>query len=187
MRARMRSSVASSSGGRNSCSGGSSSRIVTGSPAMASKMPSKSCCCIGRIRSSAARRPSSESAMIISRITGSRSSAMNMCSVRHRPIPWAPSSRALAASSGVSALACTRRRRSSSAHWRIVWKSSLICGGTSGASPSMTRPVPPSIVITSPSGSTCPAIVAVPAAASSVSASQPATQGLPMPRATTAA
>ena len=34
--------LASSSGGRNSCSGGSSSRIVTGSPSIAWKIPSKS-------------------------------------------------------------------------------------------------------------------------------------------------
>ena len=43
--------------GRNSCSGGSSSRIVTGSPAIASKIPSKSDCWNGSSRSSAARRP----------------------------------------------------------------------------------------------------------------------------------
>ena len=41
---------------------------------------------------------------------------MNMCSVRHRPMPSAPSSRAFFASSGVSALARTPRRRISSAH-----------------------------------------------------------------------
>ena len=45
--------------GRNSCSGGSSSRIVTGSPAIASKIPSKSDCWNGSSRSSAARRPAS--------------------------------------------------------------------------------------------------------------------------------
>ena len=39
MRSRIASDVASSSGGRNSCSGGSSSRIVTGKPAIASKIP----------------------------------------------------------------------------------------------------------------------------------------------------
>ena len=37
---------------------------------------------------------------------------MNMCSVRQRPIPSAPNSRAFAASSGVSAFARTRSRRS---------------------------------------------------------------------------
>ena len=98
---RMRSSVASSSGGRNSCSGGSSSRIVTGRPAIASKIPSKSACWNGSSRSSAARRPSSSSARIISCTTGSRSSPKNMCSVRQRPMPCAPNSRAFAASSGV--------------------------------------------------------------------------------------
>ena len=60
--------------------------------------------------------PRSSSAMIIARIFGWRSSAMNMCSVRHRPMPSAPSSRALRASSGVSALARTPSRRISSAH-----------------------------------------------------------------------
>ena len=55
---------------------------------------------------------------------------MNMCSVRQRPMPSAPNSRALAASSGVSAFARTFRRRISSAQPRIVSKSSLICGGT---------------------------------------------------------
>ena len=57
---------------------------------------------------------------------------MNMCSVRQRPIPSAPNSRAFAASSGVSALARTRSRRASSAQPRIVSKFSSIAGGTSG-------------------------------------------------------
>ncbi len=135
IRSRIASEVASSRSGRNSCSGGSSRRIVTGSPAIASKIPSKSACWIGSSRSSAARRSSSLPAMIISRTTGSRSSALNMCSVRQRPIPWAPSSRALAASSGVSAFARTFSRRSTSAHSSTVWKSSLICGGTSRDGP----------------------------------------------------
>ena len=76
--------------------------------------------------------------------------AMNMCSVRQRPMPSAPNSRALAASSGVSAFARTRSRRSSSAQSRIVPKFSSIAGGTSRTGPTITRPVPPSIVITSP-------------------------------------
>ena len=59
-------------------------------------------------------------ARIISCTTGSRSGAMNMCSVRQRPMPSAPNSRAFAASSGVSAFARTRSRRSSSAQPRIV-------------------------------------------------------------------
>ncbi len=60
-----------------------------------------------------ARRTSS--AMIISCTCGRRSSPKNMCSVRQRPIPSAPNSRALTASSGVSALALTLSRRKSSA------------------------------------------------------------------------
>jgi hypothetical protein len=56
--------------------------------------------------------------MIIAFISGWRSAAMNMCSVRHSPMPSAPSSRALAASSGVSALARTPSRRCSSDHVR---------------------------------------------------------------------
>ena len=63
---------------------------------------------------------------------------MNMCSVRQRPIPSAPNSRAFAASSGVSAFARTRRRRISSAQPRIVPKFSSIAGGTSGTAPTIT-------------------------------------------------
>ena len=61
-------------------------------------------------------------ARIISRTIGSRSGARNMCSVRHRPMPSAPSLRALAASSPVSALARTASLplRIASAHCRIV-------------------------------------------------------------------
>ncbi len=112
---------------------------------------------------------------------------MNMCSVRQRPMPSAPNSRAFAASSGVSAFARTRIRRRSSAQPRIVSKFSSIDGGTSGTEPMITLPEPPSIVITSPARSSCSPIRSVPAATSIESSSQPATHGLPMPRATTAA
>ena len=64
-------------------------------PSIARKMPSKSPCWNGSRRSSCRRRRSSSGAMIISRTTGSRSSPKNMCSVRQRPMPSAPSSRAL--------------------------------------------------------------------------------------------
>ncbi len=161
--------------------------MTTGKPAIDSKIPSKSDCWNGRSRSSAARRPCSSEARIISWTTGSRSSPKNMCSVRQRPTPWAPNSRAFAASSGLSAFAHTWSRRTSSAHSRIVSKSSLIRGGTRSTSPTMTRPVPPSIVIVSPSCSNRPPRVIVFAALSMSRPSQPATQGLPMPRATTAA
>ena len=79
-----------------------------------------------------------------------------MCSVRQSPIPSAPNSRALAASSGLSAFVRTRRRRIPSAHSSTAEKSSLICGGTSGTEPTITSPVPPSIVIVSPSFSSWP-------------------------------
>ena len=119
---------------------------MTGYPAIASKIPSKSDCWTGRSRSSAARRAFSSPARIISCTTGRRSGAMNMCSVRQSPIPSAPNSRAFAASSGVSAFARTRMRRRSSAQSRIVPKFSSIAGGTSGTEPTITRPVPPSTV-----------------------------------------
>ena len=122
-----------------------------------------------------------------SRISSSRSASANMCSVRQRPIPSAPNSRALAESSGLSAFVRTFRRRMPSAHSRIAAKSSFSCGGTSGTAPTITSPVPPSIVIVSPSWSSWPGRRAVFAAASTCSASQPVTQGVPMPRATTAA
>ena len=160
---------------------------MTGRPAIASKIPSKSDCWWGRSLSSARRRSSSPEAMIISRTTGSRSSAMNMCSVRQRPIPSAPNSRAFAASSGVSAFARTFRRRKPSAQSRIVSKSSLMCGGTRSTVPRMTWPVPPSIVIVSLSPRSWPLSDAFFAFSSTESASQPATHGLPIPRATTAA
>ena len=86
---------------------------------------------------------------------------MNMCSVRQRPMPWAPNSRAFAASSGVSAFARTFRRRTASAQPRIVSKCSLICGGTSSTSARITSPVPPSIVMRSPSESFASPIVIV--------------------------
>ena len=83
-----------------------------------------------------------------------RLSPKNMCSVRQRPMPWAPSARALRASSGVSAFARTSRRRNSSAHVSTVRKCSLISGSTSGTSSVVMAPVVPSMVTTSPSRST---------------------------------
>ena len=101
-------------------------------PAIASKIPSKSACWNGSSRSSAARRPASSEARIISCTTGSRSSPKNMCSVRQRPMP----SRAELARLRRVRPRCRRSRapsarRTSSAQPRIVSKSSLIAGGTS--------------------------------------------------------
>ena len=111
-----------SSCGRNSWSGGSSRRTVIGLPASAAKIPSKSCCCMGRSLARAVARLSWSSARIIWRTQGMRSSAKNMCSVRQRPIPSAPSAAATRASRGVSALARMRSRRSPSAHSRSLRK-----------------------------------------------------------------
>ena len=83
------------------------------------KIPRKSSRCIGRIFASAARRCSTVSARIISRTATMRFSSKNMCSVRQRPMPSAPKSRATRASFGVSALARTPRRRRASAHSRM--------------------------------------------------------------------
>ena len=76
---------------------------------MARKIPMKSSRWNGRSRSSAARRVAWSAAMIISRTTGSRSAAKNMCSVRTSPMPSAPNARARSASAGVSAFARTPR------------------------------------------------------------------------------
>ena len=116
-------------------------------------------------------------------------SPRNMCSVRVRPMPSAPSSSDRRASAGLSALARTPRRRTSSAQPRTVARSPVVPGRSRVTAPSMTSPVPPSMETTSPSCSTrsVPATLTCLAAASMCSASTPQTQGLPMPRAMTAA
>ena len=101
--------------GRNSCSGGSSSRTVTGSPSIAGRCPRspRAAAAAGRRRPSPP--PPRVSAKIILRTASTRSSPRNMCSVRHRPMPSAPRSRAFVDCSGVSAFARTRSRRTRSA------------------------------------------------------------------------
>ncbi len=89
------------------------------------RCPRSRACCSGSSSSSAARRSASSSAMIIARIFGWRSAAMNMCSVRQRPTPSAPNSRARRASSGVSAFARTPSVRSSSHQPSTVSKCSV--------------------------------------------------------------
>ncbi len=172
--------------GRNSCSGGSSSRIVTGRPSIAANRPAKSFSCSGRRRSIAACRASSVSARITSAISGWRS-PRNWCSVRHSPMPSAPNSTACRASSGVSALARTPRRRWSSAHARTWRKSSPTTGWMSGMSSVLIAPVEPSMAIRSPPCSTVSAIVTVRPSRSISTADAPVTAGTPMPRATSAA
>ena len=120
---------------------------------------------------------------------GSRSSAKNMCSVRTRPMPSAPFLRASAASSGLSALAHTPRRRALSAQPSRMFSSAIssASGALVATSPTNTSPVAPSMLMTSPSEITFPRAVAVPVRASKCSSSHPTTHGLPMPRVTTAA
>jgi len=65
--------ISSSWSGRNSCKGGSSSRTVTGSPSMASRMPSKSISCCARSSSSDDASSASLSARIMRCTIGSRS------------------------------------------------------------------------------------------------------------------
>ena len=79
---------------------------MTGRPSIASRISSKSDRCTSSSSASAARSASGVSARIMRCTTGSRS-PRNMCSVRHRPMPSAPNSRARAASGPLSALART--------------------------------------------------------------------------------
>ena len=123
----------------------------------------------------------------MARISSRRPSCINMCSVRHRPMPSAPNSRAFFASPGVSALARTFKSRSSSAHARICSKSSESSASMSGTSPSTTLPLLPSMVIVSPALKVLPSTLTSPASRSISIALQPVTAGLPKPRATTAA
>src|SRR5450756_1472125 len=84
------SSVSRSIWGRNSWRGGSSRRMITGKPSMASRIFSKSSRCMGSSFSRAGVRSSSEAAMTISCMRGRRSGALNIRSVRHKPMPSAP-------------------------------------------------------------------------------------------------
>ncbi len=143
--------------GRNSCSGGSSRRMVTGRPSIARKIPLEVVALHGEQLglgdgAAAWRSP----ARIISRTASMRSPSKNMCSVRHRPIPSAPNLRATAESCGVSALVRTLRVRNLSAHSISRRKCSPGSGSTVGTRPRITRPVPPSRVIQSPSCTVCP-------------------------------
>src|SRR5438034_333533 len=132
--------------GRNSWSGGSRRRIVTGSPSIARKIPMKSLRWNGRSFFTAAWRAAESVAMIISRTIGIRSAAKNMCSVRTRPMPSAPNSRAFFASSGVSAFARTPSVRARSAQPRNSLTSSESCGGIS-FTVTMMKLSPPQLII----------------------------------------
>mmetsp|Transcript_69740 Transcript_69740/g.153831 ORF Transcript_69740/g.153831 Transcript_69740/m.153831 type:complete len:376 (+) Transcript_69740:454-1581(+) len=140
--------------GRNSCSGGSSMRTVTGRPSMARKMPSKSSrwYCSSSLSASAAAGDSSSTAAIMRRTAAMRCGVLkNMCSVRVRPMPWAPLARATLASSGVSALVHTCRRRLASTQPMNSARSPAISGSLTGCLPLMISPVVPLRLTQSPS------------------------------------
>ena len=88
---------------------------------------------------------------------------------------------------GVSAFTRTRSCRMRSAHCMTRRNSPLGSGVRSAAWPAYTRPVLPSTVIQSPSATLRPLMAKRPAFSSTCSSCAPATQGLPIPRATTAA
>ena len=180
-------SISLSECGKNSCRGGSSRRTVTGKPRITSKIPSKSERCIGNNLSNANRRPASSSARIISRTAMIRSASKNICSVRQRPTPSAPKSRATCTSCGVSALARTVIRRTLSAHPIKVAKSPDNTGWRVATAPRNTFPSAPSTVMRSPFLTTRPPTENCSAPESIFRSPAPQTQGRPMPRATTAA
>ena len=142
----------SSPSGRNSWRGGSRRRIVTGKPSISLKIPSKSSRWYGKRSASADSRSALLSAIIMRRTVSILSLlAKNICSVRTRPIPSAPFSRAVAASSGVSAFARTFNCRSRSTHDMNTPRSPLIVGGASSVAPRITSPVDPLRLSQSPS------------------------------------
>ncbi len=183
------SACALASCGKNSCNGGSKSRMVTGRPSIASKIPIKSDFWYGRSLTKAASRSPVLSAKIISCMYWIRSFSgpKNMCSVRQSPIPSAPNSRATFASCGVSAFVRTRRSRYLSAQDIKIPKFPVISGSTRSVWPRITSPVEPFRVSQSPSRRTFPLRVKVFSLLLITASPHPATQHLPIPRATTAA
>ena len=131
--------------------------MVTAYPSIALKTPAKSARCMGSSFLSAIRRSFSLLARIMACMCGMRSSAKNMCSVRHSPIPSAPKVRAWIASRGISAFARTFSLRNGSAHFMKVCSSlSSGDGGKVFSWPLITRPVVPSSEIQSPALNTWP-------------------------------
>ena len=128
--------MSASSVGTNSWRGGSRKRIVTGLPSRASKRPLKSSCWNGRTFARAFSLSSAVSEQIISRNASIRPSPKNICSVRQRPIPSAPSSTAFLASAGVSAFVRTFIVLYLSAHAMIRPNSPAIVASTVGMIPS---------------------------------------------------
>mmetsp|Transcript_6732 Transcript_6732/g.26194 ORF Transcript_6732/g.26194 Transcript_6732/m.26194 type:complete len:276 (-) Transcript_6732:1205-2032(-) len=155
---------------------------------MARKIPSKSSRWYGRRSVSAASRVAVSAAMIMRRTAMILSPVpKNMCSVRTKPMPSAPLSLAVLASSGVSALARTLRRRNSSTQVMNLSRSPEIAGGASSTCPRITSPVVPLRDNQSPSCSLTPPSESHLFSSSTTSSEHPDTHVLPHPRATTAA
>ena len=93
-----------------------------------------------------------------------RLGSKNMCSVRLSPMPSAPKSRAVSASTAVSALARTPMVRMPSTQSMSWAKSPVSFGLMVGTRSSITSPLAPSMVITSPSFTTTSPAVRVLAA-----------------------
>ena len=112
---------------------------------------------------------------------------MNMCSVRQRPMPSAPSSRARRASAGVSAFARTPSVRSSSDQPQHAVEARVDARRDQRHVVERDVPASPSIAIRSPACSTRSPIRTVARAQVDVEVAAPVTAGRPMPRATSAA
>ena len=111
-----------------------------------------------------------------------------MCSVLHRPTPSAPNFNAFSISLGVSAFASTFMILISFTQPKNFSKSESIPASTSSIAPSITSPVPPSREMISFLCKTVPSEqVTVSLSRLIFKSSQPDTQGLPIPFATTAA
>ena len=126
-------------------------------------------------------------AIIIFTTTCRLSSLKNICSVRQRPIPWAPKSRARCASWALSAFAQTSSFLTWSANLRSVFSWLVIFGSIKCAWPKITSPLAPFREMISPSLITRLLIFISFLVKLTMICSQPAIQGLPRPRAITAA
>ena len=160
--------------GRNSCSGGSSSRTVTGRPSIASKISTKSCFCSGsscverrvpllvvRRRGSASRPAAGARRGTCARCGTGRCPARRTAGRARRPRGcrrWSrtPSRRFPSAWARIRCTLRTRSSASSASGAISPSKYATTAGGSTGTSPRHTRPVEPSMEMTSPSSTTVP-------------------------------
>ena len=159
--------------------------------AMARKMPSKSLSWNGaQLVRGARTRSSASSAMIMLCTIGRRSSPWNMCSVRQRPMPSAPNSRARVGVLGRVGVGAHRQRAGAVGPLRGS-RPGRGCSGRAAAAGRRRRrrvPLVPSIVIAvALAEASASPIVMEPSLVRSGCAVTPQTAGLPMPTATMAA